>query len=100
MQLDPRAIVIQQDLAAIGNNPFKFMSWLRENYRDTMQEMFRETEKADRDADLIINSLLSNAGYHVAQKYNLPVLSAYLQPVWPSRFIQSVGSPPHQAGYL
>jgi sterol 3beta-glucosyltransferase len=94
MQLDPRTIVIQQDLAAIGNNPFKFMSWLRENYRDTMQEMFRETEKADRDADLIINSLLSNAGYHVAQKYKLPVLSAYLQPVWPSRFIQSVGSPP------
>lgn len=85
IQLNPRALVIQQDLAAIGNNPFKFMRWLRENYRDRMEELFRETEKADRDADLVINSTLSNAGYHVGHKHNLPVLAAYLQPLWPSR---------------
>jgi sterol 3beta-glucosyltransferase len=94
IKLDPRALLIQQDLAAIGNNPMRFMRWLRENYHDRIEELFRETDNADRDSDLIINSILASAGFHVAHKHNLPILSAYLQPVWPSRFIHSVGVPP------
>ena len=52
-------------------------------------DLFQTTLDANRDADLILNSGLSFAGWHVAEKLNKPAIAAYLWPAIPSRYIPS-----------
>jgi UDP:flavonoid glycosyltransferase YjiC (YdhE family) len=73
---------------------FKFTSWVKEEYQGRLSELFLGTDEASRGADLLLNSLLSFAGYHVAQKHALPALATYLQPALPSRYAHSMNVPP------
>jgi sterol 3beta-glucosyltransferase len=52
-----------------------------------LRDIFEATLAANRDADLMLNSGLSFAGWHVAEKLNILALAAYLWPVTPSRHL-------------
>jgi hypothetical protein len=63
------------------------MRWIEKNFKVGLQYLFEETLKANADAELILNSGLSFAGWHVAEKLNIPNVATYLWPVTPSRYL-------------
>jgi sterol 3beta-glucosyltransferase len=85
LELDPRQVLISQSIAELGNNTFRILRWLRENYKLVMGDIFRATLQAAQQADLLLNSSLSFAGWHVAEKLSIPAIAAYLQPLTPTR---------------
>jgi UDP:flavonoid glycosyltransferase YjiC (YdhE family) len=87
LDLDPREVLINQALSELGNNTFRINRWMKENFKPALRDIFIATLKANRDADLILNSGLSFAGWHVAEKLEIPALATYLWPVTPSRHL-------------
>lgn len=87
LSVDPRQVLVSQAIADLGNNMFKIMRWMEENFKLALDEIFIETLEGCRGADLMVNTGLSFAGWHVAEKLDLPSLAAYLWPVTPSRYI-------------
>lgn len=87
LDLDPRQVLIQQALSELGHNRLRITRWLRENYRPVFRDIFVTTLDASRHADLMLNSGLSLAGWHVAEKLGIPALATYLWPVTPSRHL-------------
>jgi sterol 3beta-glucosyltransferase len=85
LQLDPRQVLVNQALSELGNNAIRVNRWMEENFKSALQYLFVETLNANRGADLILNSGLSFAGWHVAEKLNIPAIATYLWPVTPSR---------------
>lgn len=85
LQLDPRQVLINQALSGLGNNTIRINRWMEENFKPVLHDIFIATLNANRGADLILNSGLSFAGWHVAEKLNIPALATYLWPVTPSR---------------
>jgi sterol 3beta-glucosyltransferase len=96
LELDPRQVLISQSIADLGNNTFRILRWLRENYELVMSDIFQATLQSAQEADLLLNSSLSFAGWHVAEKLGIPAIAAYLQPLTPTRqlFHGSVPVPP------
>lgn len=92
--IDPRQVLVQQSVTEFEDNPLLFMRWLRSKYQEGLDDLFRVTDEAAQGADLLINSTLSFAGYHVAEKRGIPALAAYLQPVSPTRVFHGSSSPP------
>jgi sterol 3beta-glucosyltransferase len=84
LNLDPRQVLINQSITELGNNSFLVTRWIQENFKPVMREIFHNTLQSAQEADLLLNSALSFAGWHVAQKLNLPAIGAYLQPLMPS----------------
>ena len=87
LDLDPREVLINQALSELGNNTFRINRWMKENFKPALRDIFIATLKANRDAELILNSGLSFAGWHVAEKLEIPALATYLWPVTPSRHL-------------
>jgi sterol 3beta-glucosyltransferase len=87
LHLDPRQVLLNQALSELGNNTFRITRWMEENFRSALRDIFEATLTANRDADLMLNSGLSFAGWHVAEKLDIPALAAYLWPVTPSRHL-------------
>jgi sterol 3beta-glucosyltransferase len=87
LDLDPRQVLIQQALSELGNNRLRITRWLKENYRPVLRDLFAATLDASRNAELMLNSGLSFAGWHVAEKLGIPALATYLWPVTPSRHL-------------
>jgi sterol 3beta-glucosyltransferase len=87
LRLDPRQVLLNQALSELGNNTFRITRWVEENFRSVLRDVFEATLTANRDADLMLNSGLSFAGWHVAEKLDIPALAAYLWPVTPSRHL-------------
>jgi len=85
LQLDPRQVLVNQALSELGNNTIRVNRWMEENFKAGLRYLFTETLNANRGADLILNSGLSFAGWHVAEKLNIPAIATYLWPVTPSR---------------
>ncbi|MBI9046313.1 MAG: glycosyltransferase family 1 protein [Anaerolineaceae bacterium] len=85
LQIDPRQVLINQALSELGNNPIRINKWMIENFKSVLQDIFITTLEANRGANLILNSGLSFAGWHVAEKLKIPALATYLWPVTPSR---------------
>ena len=48
---------------------------MEENFKSTLQDIFEVTLTANRDAELMLNSGLSFAGWHVAEKLGIPALA-------------------------
>jgi sterol 3beta-glucosyltransferase len=98
IHLDPREILVQEAVADLGRDPIRFTRWLNEKYKLGLDMIFRATDEAAEGADLLLNSLLSFAGYHVAEKRGIPTLAAYLQPASPTRAFHgmNVGPPPRR----
>jgi UDP:flavonoid glycosyltransferase YjiC (YdhE family) len=94
MALNPREVLVEKAFAEFGNNLFRFMPWLKGQYKVYLKELFRSTDEAAEGADLLLNSLFSFAGYHVAQKRGIPVFGAYLQMVTPTRAFHSMNAQP------
>jgi sterol 3beta-glucosyltransferase len=92
--LDPREVLLKQAVADFGINPVKFTRWLREHYKVLLNDLFRVTYEAADSADLLLNSWLSFAGYHVAEKRGIPAIAANLQPSSPTRAFQSMSALP------
>jgi sterol 3beta-glucosyltransferase len=87
LQLDPRQVLLNQAMSELGNNTLRINRWMRENFAPALRDIFTATLRADRDTDLILNSGLSVAGWHVAEKLGIPAVAAYLWPVTPSRHL-------------
>lgn len=85
LQLDPRQVLINQALSKLGNNTIRINRWMEENFKSALQDIFIATLNANRGADLMLNSGLSFAGWHVAEKLKIPAIATYLWPVTPSR---------------
>lgn len=85
--LDPRQVMINQALAELGNNTLRITRWMKENFNPVMREIFEATLAANQDAELILNSGLAFAGWHVAKKHDIPALAAFLWPMTPSRHL-------------
>ena len=85
LQLDPQQVLINQTLSELGNNTIRINRWMEENFKSALQDIFTATLNANRGADLMLNSGLSFAGWHVAEKLNIPAIATYLWPVTPSR---------------
>jgi UDP:flavonoid glycosyltransferase YjiC (YdhE family) len=87
LQVNPRQVLVSQVIAELGNNMFKIMRWMEGNFKLAIDDVFEETLSGNQGADLMINTGLSFAGWHVAEKLNLPAIAAYLWPAIPSRYI-------------
>lgn len=89
LDLDPHQVLLNQVIAELGNNMVRIMQWMEKNFKSVLRDLFLTTLNANQDADLILNSGLSFAGWHVAEKLNKPAIAMYLWPAIPSRFIPS-----------
>jgi sterol 3beta-glucosyltransferase len=87
LHLDPRQVLINQALSELGNNTIRISRWMKENFESALRDIFEATLAAGRDAELMLNSGLSFAGWHVAEKLGIPALAAYLWPVTPSHHL-------------
>lgn len=85
IELNPKEVLISQTVADLGNNPLRVSRWIADNFRPVLDEVFRQTLAAAQGADLILNSTLSFAGYHVAEKLDIPAIAVFLQPATPTR---------------
>ncbi len=93
MEGDPRQVLLTQALAELGNNPFRVNRWIAQNFRPVLDKVFRITLDAAQGVDLLLNSALSFAGWHVAEKLGTPAIGAYLQPVTPTRAFHGSSAP-------
>lgn len=87
LRLDPRQVLLGQALSELGNNTLRITRWMESNYSTALKDIFEATLAACRDGELMLNSGLSFAGWHVAEKLGIPALATYLWPVTPSRFL-------------
>ncbi|MEW6403521.1 MAG: glycosyltransferase [Chloroflexota bacterium] len=87
LHLDPRQVLLNQALSELGNNFIRITRWMKQNFESALGDIFEATLTASRDADLVLNSGLSFAGWHVAEKLGIPALATYLWPVIPSRYL-------------
>jgi UDP:flavonoid glycosyltransferase YjiC (YdhE family) len=92
--VDPKQVMLDHVFAEMGNNVFQIMKFLSEHSAVFMEDLFRVTDTAAEGADLLLNSSLSVAGYHVAEQRGIPALGAYLQPVTPTRHFHGMSIPP------
>lgn len=92
--LDPKQVMIDHAFADMGNDLRKIMPFLRESFSGYLDLLFEVTDQAAAGAELLLNSSLSIAGYHVAEKRKIPALAAYLQPVTPTRYFHAMSVPP------
>jgi sterol 3beta-glucosyltransferase len=93
MEGDPKEVLLSQAIADLGSNPVRVNRWLAENFRPVMDRVFQATLEAAQGADVLLNSALSFAGWHVAEKLGIPAIASYLQPVTPTRSFHGMSSP-------
>lgn len=74
-----------------GTNPLRFTRYLRSLAGSLGQELMVDCYRACRGAHAIITGLLGYfAAGHVAERLDVPLAAAFLQPVTPSRHLPSV----------
>jgi sterol 3beta-glucosyltransferase len=93
MEGDPREVLLGQAIANLGNNPIRINRWIVKNFRPVMDRVFRATLEGAQGADVLLNSVLSFAGWHVAEKLGIPAIAAYLQPMTPTCAFHGISSP-------
>ncbi|MFZ0492606.1 MAG: glycosyltransferase [Acidimicrobiia bacterium] len=93
MKGDPKEVLLKQAIADLGNNPIRVNRWIVRNFRPVMDDVFRATLEGAQGADVLLNSALSFAGWHVAEMLSIPAIAAYLQPATPTRAFHGVSSP-------
>lgn len=87
LDIDPRQVLANQALAELGNNTVRINRWMQENFRPALRAIFKVTLEAAQGADLMLNSGLSFAGWHVAERLHMPALGVSLWPMIPSRHL-------------
>lgn len=84
--------MMQQNLSKFGG-PVKLMGWLERHFKPLARQFFADLEVATRQTDAILYSTLAFAGYHVAEKHQIPTLAAYNVPITPTHDFQSPSFP-------
>lgn len=87
LQLDPRQVLINQSVSELGNNSRRIIRWMKENFKPVLRDIFEVTLAANHGTELMLNSSLSFAGWHVAEKLSIPALATLLWPMTPSRHL-------------
>lgn len=87
LDLDPRQVLLNESLSQLGNNPIRVNQWIEQRFAPVLGSVFEATLQAARDAELMVNSGLSIAGWHVAEKLGIPAIAAYLWPATPTRYM-------------
>lgn len=85
LQSNPRQVLRRQALSQVGSNPIRITGFLRDNLEPVMRQIFVETLEANVGSELMINSGLALAGWHVAEKLDTPAIAGFLWPMTPSR---------------
>jgi sterol 3beta-glucosyltransferase len=85
--------MMQQNLSRQGG-PLKLMGWLERHFKPLARQFFADLEFATRGSDAILYSTLAFAGYHVAQKHDVPALAVYNVPITPTHSFQAPSFPP------
>jgi sterol 3beta-glucosyltransferase len=93
LEIDPRQVLINQAVAEFGNNTLRTYRWIKENFSLGLEYVYRATLDSSADADLMLNSSLSFAGWHVAQKLDMAAIAVYIQPGTPCFSIPSMAAP-------
>ena len=91
---DPRQSLIATAAVELGNNPIRLRRWLRENFRPVVRDLFTLMLEVAEGSDLIVNSSLSIAGFHVAERLGIPAISTQLQPTTVTRAFPGAVVPP------
>lgn len=87
LQLDPQQVLLNEALSELGNNTVRISRWMEEHFKAALHDLFTATLDSNQGADMILNSGLSFAGWHVAEKLQVPAIATYLWPVTPSRHL-------------
>jgi UDP:flavonoid glycosyltransferase YjiC (YdhE family) len=87
LDLDSREVLLNETLSQLGNNPIRVNQWIEHRFAPVLRSVFEATFQAARDAELMVNSGLSIAGWHVAEKLGIPAVAAYLWPATPTRYM-------------
>ena len=75
-------------MVQVGRNPFAFLRYFGGLRRRLMHRLMARSFRASEDADaLVATGTAVVIGHSVAEKLGIPVCSAYLQPMGPSRFL-------------
>jgi mannose-6-phosphate isomerase-like protein (cupin superfamily) len=85
LDLDPREVLLNESLSQFGSNPIRVNQWIEHRFAPVLGSVFEATFQAAQDAELMVNSGLSIAGWHVAEKLGIPAVAAYLWPATPTR---------------
>lgn len=85
VESDPRELLegrSGQDWVRTGGNPVRFVSGLVEVTGDLLPSVMRDCWRACEGTEVVVASILGFlVAYHVAEKLQVPIVSAYLQPV-------------------
>ncbi len=91
---NPRAIIdsrLGRGWVQSGTNPLRFTHYLRALAGSLGQELMEDCYRACRGAQAVVTGLLGYfAACHVAERLEVPLAAAFLQPVTPSRHLPSV----------
>jgi sterol 3beta-glucosyltransferase len=90
--------MMQQNLSKYGG-PIKLMGWLERHFKPLARQFFADLEVATRQSDAILYSTLAFAGYHVAEKHQVPTLAIYNVPITPTHTFHNPSFPPPPAWF-
>ena len=92
---DPSEALITTAAVEMGNNPVRFVRWLKQNFRPVLRDLFRLTLETATGSDLVLGSSLSLAAFPVAERLGIPAISFQLQPTTVTRaFAGATVAPP------
>jgi UDP:flavonoid glycosyltransferase YjiC (YdhE family) len=94
LEVNPRTIIdssLGRGWLRSGTNPFQFMRHFRELALSVGRELTEDCFDACRGAEAIVTGLLGYFGtWNLAERLEIPLVAAFLQPATPSRYLPSV----------
>ena len=94
VEVNPRAVIdssLGRGWVSSGTNPLRFVRHFRELAQSFGRDLMVDCYRACRGAEVIVTGLLSYfATWNVAERLQVPLAAAFLQPVTPSRHLPSV----------
>lgn len=87
LDINPREAILNEALSELGNNRTRVNHWIQHKFAPVLRCVFDATFQSAQEAELIVNSGLSIAGWHVAEKLRIPAVAAYLWPATPTRYM-------------
>ena len=94
VEVNPREVIdsrLGRGWVRSGTNPLQFIRHFGALAYSFGRELMEDCYRACRDAEVIVTGLLSYfATWHVAERLQVPLAAAFLQPVTPSRHLPSV----------